>query len=971
MDKIKTEDADDIPIEYVTPNEIQHNSPIRKCTAIIIPKSDLESGDVLDCLDISVYDPTIIKHYDGSQLAPTTTAERTCQICKSFGVKRIIPLDQKKEQYDVCMECSSNYSPAVVLMKLKACRLCQKLDVKIPLIGRKQEHEPDVCSACSSKFLPKVFLLPLETTRTRFECFICKSTFDRFETLAQHMNQLNAMPTTVENVTTKKFVGSQNGNRRRMHESQNIKRHTCNQCEYATVYVSNLIRHYRKHSGVKNVRRFECKECGKKFTEKRTLVDHRRVHLDEDEKQKLRSQFKCSICAYSTLYESRLKDHMKIHVAVKPFECDVCSKRFYRKNILKIHIQSHCKDKIFVCNICPKKYYHKTGLTYHMETSHVDKALRKYKYTCYICKYNSMSLSYLRIHMRSHTGVRPFKCRLCPRSFTVNYQCTIHEATHSGEKRYFKCQICFKDLASKSGLRAHMETHLLESQRIKKYECDQCDNDFYKKKSLLRHQSKHNQKQENVRHVCPKCSKEFTKSAGLKTHMTIHGKYTFDCHFCVRHFSSADKLEIHENAKHKIAKFGRRTFECYVCRMAVKNRWKLELHLRKHFNERPFRCDICAKGFWLKSILQRHKQSHWNEEDKQKLKKFKCHLCEYKTAKRQGLNVHLERHINGPFRCNICSKDFPTEGRLSYHRRAHTGIYRNKYICYICNYVGVNITNVRNHMFKHTNEKPLRCEICDKYFKHRITLKRHQVTHMDKIELDKLKKLKCHLCDYATRNSHNLKRHIFTHTGSEKKASCTKCSMKFSDKTQLKSHMETHLDATQRIKKFKCNVCGFAFALSGNLNRHIASKHSATKPFACDKCPQKYSDPSSFKNHLRAHIETPNFCSQCPRRFAEKSELKKHMAAHKPKRFSCKLCPKKFSMKFDLKKHTKSIHSGSRPSSLALPCSKCAKTFNDQHSLNRHFQTHFNRPKNGLFECYICQYSANVKYKLHQHMLQH
>lgn len=238
MDKIKTEDADDILIEYVTPNEIQHSSPIRKCTAIIIPKSDLESGDVLDCLDISVYEPTIIEHYDGSQFAPTT-AERTCQICKSFGVKRIIPLDQKKEQYDVCMECSSNYSPAVV-MKLKACRLCQKFDVKIPLIGRKQEYEPDVCRACSSKFLPKVFLLPLETTRTRFECFICKSTFDRFETLVQHMNQQNAMPTTVENITTKKFVGSQNGNCRRMHESQNIKRHTCNQCEFATVYVSNL-----------------------------------------------------------------------------------------------------------------------------------------------------------------------------------------------------------------------------------------------------------------------------------------------------------------------------------------------------------------------------------------------------------------------------------------------------------------------------------------------------------------------------------------------------------------------------------------------------------------------------------------------------------------------------------------------------------------------------------------------------------
>lgn len=1013
MDRIKVEikcDTDNIPIVYVAPNELEHK-PLKNSTstAVIIQKCD-SSSDILRSLDITVdepqildrYDyikpqPTIAKRYDSirnsdsgmenssnspevvdatgilerydyTNTVPSMNKTKYCEICKSFGVEREI-------SSEVCEECSSKYLPSVVLNKLSSCRFCRQ-SFRTP--SNEQRNIDGLCRSCSLKFLPKVLLQPLEASRSRghFQCYDCKLVFDRLETLVQHMKtEHNAMTTTtgLQNATTRKLAGSKNANvalRQLNDESQKIKRHSCNQCGYATIFLTNLIRHYRKHNAIKPVRmkKFECKDCDKKFAEKRWLDHHERVHLDEDERRKLKSKYKCDVCEYSTLWENGLKLHMQIH-AKKRFECNVCSKLFSRKNTLKIHERSHHGDKPFECDICHKRYGSKTSLAYHMETSHVDKALRSYKYTCYICKYNSMSLTYLRYHMRRHSGIRPFKCRFCPKRCTVNYQCKVHELTHTKQRRYFPCQSS-KNLATQKTLRSHMETHLLKTQRVKKYECNECDSRFYKKKTLLNHhQSKHNSQQEDVRHVCQKCSKEFKTSRSLKFHMTIHRKYTFNCHYCIRHFSSADKRETHENAKHKIAKFGRKKFECYVCRTPVKNCWTLKHHMRRHFNDRPFKCSVCSKGFMLKSTLKRHHRSHWSEQDKEKLKKFKCQLCNYTTAKRETLSIHLERHIKGPFRCTICSKEFRTEGRLSFHERFHKGAYRNRYICYICNYVGANITGIRTHLTKHSNDRPFSCEICHKLFKQSNTLKWHQLTHLDKAELDKLKKLKCHLCDYATRISNNLKRHILTHTGGEKNESCTKCSMKFLDKTRLRTHMLTHLDDSQRIKKFKCNVCGFAFAQSGNLKRHIASKHNDAKPFACDKCPQKYSDPFLLKKHLQVHIKTPHFCTVCTRKFALKSELMEHMANHKSKRFSCKLCPSKFSMNYHLKRHISSVHSG--PPLARFPCTKCTKTFMDKSARNRHLQTHDNGPRYRLYECYMCQYSANVVYKLKQHLTQH
>ncbi|XP_078487780.1 uncharacterized protein LOC100186518 [Ciona intestinalis] len=258
---------------------------------------------------------------------------------------------------------------------------------------------------------------------------------------------------------------------------------------------------------------------------------------------------------------------------------------------------------------------------------------------CVVCEKELKHRSRLLVHLRTHTGERPFKCKICEKAFNELRDLKGHHKRVHEKHRPHMCEFCDKSFVDVGTLNKHRRIHI----GAKPHTCKHCDKSFIHRGHLNLHELIHTGERPFKCDLCPKSFKR-------KEHVTIHkvshsGEKPFKCENCNKTFGMIGSLRVHN-----------RMVKCVSVNASGLEELTYLLHTL-HLNDFPpvpFKCKICEKAFHeLRDLKGHHKRVH------EKHRPHMCEFCDKSFVDVGTLNKHRRIHIGAkPHTCKHCDKSF-------------------------------------------------------------------------------------------------------------------------------------------------------------------------------------------------------------------------------------------------------------------------------------------------------------------------
>ncbi|XP_046830129.1 zinc finger protein 37-like [Vespa crabro] len=287
---------------------------------------------------------------------------------------------------------------------------------------------------------------------------------------------------------------------------------------------------------------------------------------NEDQTQKdSQKKYCCVVCDARFKGSGGLRNHYKVvHGAGPIFKCDECGKEFPLKERLKLHVRTHTGFKPYKCPECDKSFARGGQLVQHR---------------------------------RTHSQVKPYRCALCSGTFTCAANLALHVKRHNGQKDH-KCEICGRGFVRRDALKKHLECLHRD---VKSFLCVICNKTF--KGHLPQHMRTHARDRP---HGCATCGQRFAQKSQLTVHQRTHsGQRPFRCLVCWQAFAHSTALKLHTR-RHT----GERPFKCVECNAGFTQLPHWKKHMKCiHGRSEPYGCKRCKSFFRIKSDLESHEKS--------------------------------------------------------------------------------------------------------------------------------------------------------------------------------------------------------------------------------------------------------------------------------------------------------------------------------------------------------------------------